>query len=266
MSTLGLTEGYINSDAQDWLDQHLDLETAMLRVQLDHNETLKKFMHHTKLVIGQLGMVLDGIPANIVLPDGTVVDLVAKAELDSLKSMAKQLSVFELSDITPELERDIYIYAFAHNFVTAHLGHAAPRQLGALYIQVLSLQSVQIAREMEKLYWENSIGTKAPDLLDEHGYIWKFIDPNNEVQKLTDAENITPVRARAKIMQRSIDALYDDTKFVRRDDNSRYREERWIDVLFGHITNVPMHVEDIYIQGLEKWDPSRFAIKDEESE
>ena len=262
----GLQEAYKNSSVVDYLDQHLDMETAMLRLQLEHNETLKKFMHHTKLVTDQLGTILSKIPNSITLQDGTVVPIVDKDDTDSLKTMLKQLSVFELTDRTPELERDLYIYAFSHNLINAYIVHNPLVHIHSLLLQILTLQSVQVARAMVELYWEHSPGSNAPDLFDEHGYIWKFIDPNNEVQKISEEDNLTPTQARAKIMQRTIDALYDPTIFESRDQNSTYKKERWFDVLFGYVGNTAVEAEDIYIQGLEKWDPSRFAIKDEESE
>ena len=259
---IGLEEGYKTANAKDYLDQHLDMETAMLRLQLEHNETLKKFMHHTKLVAGQIGKILDGIPTDVTNSDGSLTTLVEKDDMDLLKKMSKQLDVFKLSDNTPELERDIYIYTLTHNLINAYELHNSGVNINDIFLQVITLGAVHGARAMAEMYWEYSVSDNITDLLDEHGHAWKFIDPNDEVKRISEEDNLTPTEARAKIMQRSIDALYDITSFKSDNPYTRYRSATLHSMIFLFSTApIDVYEHDVFIKALKHYDPSRYPAE-----
>ena len=258
-------ESYKTANVKDYLDQHLDMETAILRLQLEHNETLEKFMHHTKLVAGQIGKILDGIPTYVTNPDGSLTTLIEKDDMDLLKKMSKQLDIFKLSDSTPELERDIYIYTFAHNVLNAYTVIYPFIPLNNTFLQVLSIQALQLGRAMAEMYWQHTTNDFIADLLGEHGYTWEFIDPNGEVEKVSEADGSTRAEARAKIMQRSINGMYDKTLYTSENYN-RLTNSTWFSALLefaGGGTNV--YEIDVFIEGMKKHDPSRYLIGEEET-
>ena len=269
MALITPTSSYDHAEVHDLMDQHLDLETAILRVELEEQEAMRKIVHHLKLNINQIALMLNKLPESVTQPDGTIASLVSSDDAETLKKTVKQLNILDLPDITPELERDIFIYTMAHNYVNAY-AIWKDITIDSVFGQVLSWHGVLIARAVVSLYWKYNRSEHVTDLVGEHGYSWTFIDPNNEVAKLREEENLTAQQARAKLMQRFIDLINDPTDVP----HSRFPgvERPFIGLLWV-LTNrgVKPGLEeyppgDDFHKIIAKADPSRYLIETEEED
>ena len=255
-----VSELYSKAHIEDYLDQHLDMETALVRHEIAEAHILKKLVHHFKLSLSQVGKIIDNIPETIAMPDSTVVTLIDKTDLDDLKTMLKELGKFELPEVTPELERDIFIYAFTHNYVNAWIMHNplfAKRLVGALRKATID-DGLTMARIMVNFYWEYEAGDLVTDVIGEPGHRWNFIDPNGEVPKIMEADNLTAVQARARLMQRSIDGMY-ETDIM---ESMRPEERTWVDIFYYVIDGRNLPLYKPFHEGLRMYDPSRYASED----
>ena len=263
------TSTYEHAVIQDYMDQHLDMETAILRVELEEAEVLRKVIHHLKLNMNQMASMLNKLPESVTQPDGTIASLVSSDDAETLRKTVKQLNILELPDITPELERDIFIYNVAHNYVNA-FAKWRNVALDSLFGQVFSVEGVKAARASAPLYWRYNRSEHVTDLIGEHGYSWTFIDPNNEVDKLREKENLSAPQARAKIMQRFIDLVSDQAIAPHsRWENSPAPFVRLLWVMIdrgskGDLTEWP-EGDDFY-KLVAKADPSRYLIETEEED
>ena len=255
------TSSYDRAHTQDLMDQHLDIETALLRVSLIETEAIRKITHHFKLVAKQIEMILSDIPTSIIV-DGTSIPIRDTNKTDALKNQIKQLTVLDLPDITPELERDISINVFAHNIVNANWVHfphlASIAETTPTYLAAVTQQAAAAARAVTEMYWKHVQGDQIVNLLGEQGYAWEFIDPNGEVEKVMEQDNLTAVQARAKIMQIGVDLLYDKTIYRR--EGSSY-VTTWHTMVMS--LGLAQHRENVlkdtnFLGTLGDKDPSRF--------
>ena len=260
-----LADVYLYEDTSQQIDKYLHIETAMLRVQLAETEALRKLIHHFKLVNSQVGKILDGVPTYVTNSDGSLTTLIEKDDLDLLKKMTKQLDVFELPNITPELERDIFVYTFAHNFSNkyAQVYKRAYRSYATkLFAAELGVRSGGI---LALQYWKYVESATAVNLIDEPGYTWEFIDPNDEVTKISDEDNITEYQARSKIMQRVIDGLYDDEIISGTEIMEEFSPDgiAFLDLFENYNytdkgQDYVKNYDEAFATALRKYDPSRF--------
>ena len=251
---------YKRAHVEDYLDQHLDMETALIRSEIAEAKVLKKLIHHFKTVLSQTGKILDGIPPSITLKDGAVVNLLNPSDLANLKLMLKELSKFELPEYTPELERDLYVYAFTVNYINAWSSHNPLVRIAGPFRKALTDYGLGGARQIVDYYWKHEPTGLITDVIDEQGYTWKFIDPNNEVEKVMTADNLTAMQARAKIMQRSIDGMYKKDLM-----QTATPPGLWV-TMISYIADEHEDIEtyEPFHEGLKLYDPSRYPAEESE--
>ena len=263
------TSSYDYAEVQDMMDQHLDMETAMLRVELQESEAVRKLVHHLKLAINQISDMVGKLPEYVTKQDGSLETLVSSGDVETLNKVVKQLNVLELPDITPELERDIFVYVVAHNYVNSYAKWRNVT-IDSFFGQVLALHGVLVGRAVSQLYWKYNRSEHVVDLIGEHGYSWTFIDPNSEVAKLREEDNLTAQQARAKLMQRLIDLINDPTPYPHSrwpDHPSPFVGYLWVLTNRGARPGLEEFPEgDDLHKIIAKADPSRYLIETETEE
>ena len=258
-----VSEAYRVAKLEEQIEQHLDMESSILWSELRESEVLRKVIHHFKLVSSQMGKILDNIPETITMSDNTVTILKNKDDLELLKKMLKQLDVFSLPDITPELERDMFIYVASQNWINAYdiLNEHVDLSSG-LDVHFTVTYGALIGRRLAEMYWKFEPSEYAMDMIDNRGYDWVFIDPNNEVTKLGNEENLSPTQARAKIMQRCVDYLYSKDEH---DFGHIVPQRNTFNYILTSITTRP-EIRDTpeFIKAVKTFDPSRYLIEETE--